>query len=331
MALSAEEVVERRIAHLGELSALRERFPLLWINVDGLGDAAVLQGLGELFGLHRLALEDVVHVHQRAKAETYGGHVFFIARMLLEEEACDSEQVSFFVGRGFVITFQERPGGDRFDPVRARLRTAAGRERCARPDLLFHALLDVIVDNYFPLIERYGERVDALEEDVLGRRGAGVMGRLHQVRRDLLGIRRVIWPLRDALNALLRDAPAPIGDEARLYLRDVQDHTVQIIDLLENYRDIAGGLTEVHLSVQAQRTNDVMKVLTVIATIFIPLTFIAGVYGMNFKHMPELEWWWSYPVLWLGMLAIAAGQLLYFRRRGWLGRDDDAGGGSGAD
>lgn len=326
MGISADELVERGSADVRDLPALRERLPLVWVNVDGLGDAAILQKLGEMFGLHRLALEDVVHVHQRAKAERYGEHVFFVARMLLAEEECDSEQVSFFVGPNFVLTFQERAGGDRFDPVRARLRATGSRARLVRSDLLFHALLDVIVDSYFPLIENYGERVDTLEEQVLARQSGGVMGRLHLVRRDLLSIRRVIWPLRDALNTLLRDSGPPFGDEARVYLRDVQDHMVQIIDLLENYRDISGGLTEVYLSVQAQRTNEVMKVLTVISTIFIPLTFIVGVYGMNFDHMPELRWWWSYPLLWISMIAIALGQLLYFKRRGWLGEHTDTAG-----
>ncbi|HMQ16260.1 MAG TPA: magnesium/cobalt transporter CorA [Phycisphaerae bacterium] len=321
MAFGPAGYTEQELTDVAQLQPLRAAHPLIWVNADGVGDAVVVQELGAMFGLHRLALEDVVNVHQRAKAERYAGHIFFVARMPLSEGSFDAEQVSFFVGDDFVLTFQERPGGDLFEPVRIRIRTKGSRARCARADLLFHALLDVIVDNYFPLIEKCGERLDTLEDAVLVQRSPGLMGRMHEVRRNLLSVRRAVWPLRDALNAVLREPGPPIGDEARVYLRDVQDHTVQIIDLVENYRDIAAGLTEVHLSMQAQRTNEVMKVLTVMATIFIPLTFIAGVYGMNFQHMPELHWPWAYPALLVAMLTVAVVQLVYFRRRGWLGED----------
>ncbi|MEW6252582.1 MAG: magnesium/cobalt transporter CorA [Planctomycetota bacterium] len=316
----------RGAAALAEIPALLEKWPVTWVNVEGLGDTAVLETLGRLFNLHRLSMEDVVHAHQRAKAEVYGSYYFIVARMPIREKPWETEQVSIFLGERFVLTFQEGQRGDPLDPVRDHIRAGWTGHR-ARPDFLVYAIIDAIVDHYFPLLEQCGERLDALEENetVQPRAGVDLIPGVHAVKRDLLTIRRIAWPLRDALNALLRDPTPLISDETRVYLRDVQDHTVQIIDLVETYRDIASGITEVYLATVSQRTNEIMKVLTIIATIFIPLTFIVGVYGMNFDpdtspwNMPELRWYWGYPVIWLVMLAAAGGMLLYFWRRGWLG------------
>lgn len=300
------------------------RWPVTWVNVDGVGDAALVAELGALFGLHRLALEDVLHVHQRAKAEPYGSYYFVVGRMPSRDDVRGTEQISFFFGERFVLTFQERPGGDCLDAVRTRIRSGWGRARCARPDCLFHALLDVIVDQYFPLVEDCGERLDVLEADVFEAPSAGVMPRIHAVKRDLLTVRRAMWPLRDAINGLLRDPGPLIGEETRVYLRDVHDHAIQIVDLVESYRDIASGLTEVYLSAVSQRTNEIVKVLTVISTLFIPLTFIAGVYGMNFDrsaspwNMPELGWPLGYPLVLLLMALVATAFALFFWRRGWF-------------
>ncbi len=330
LAYGPEAFEERPLHELNELSHLLERWPVTWINVEGVGDAAMIGALGQILRLHRLALEDVLHVHQRAKAEPYGDHYFLVARMPSPEHPWDTEQISFFLGPRFVLTFQEGAAGDCLDPVRARIRAGWGR-RTARPDYLVYALLDSIVDHYFPLVERCGERLDALEdlETVApGRRLPNIMPELHRIKRDLLAIRRVIWPLRDAINALLRDSTPLIVDETRVYLRDVHDHTVQIIDLVESYRDISAGIADVYLASVSQRTNEIMKVLTIISTLFIPLTFIAGVYGMNFSHeasplnMPELYWYWGYPAIWSVMLLTAAGLVLFFYRRGWLGGKD---------
>lgn len=325
LAYGPEAYVERQIEDLTEIPPLLEAWPVTWINVDGIGDAALINELGRLFDLHRLALEDVTHPHQRAKVEPYGSNYFFVARMPRPQEPWATEQICFFLGDRFLLTFQEGLGGDCLDAVRARIRSGWGRARTARPDCLLYALLDVIVDHYFPLIQDAGDRLDELEAEVAGPPRPSVMSQLHAVKRDLLSVRRIMWPLRDAVNALLRDQTPLISQETRVYLRDVHDHIVQIIDLVESFRDVASGLTEIHLSTVAQRTNDIVKVLTIISTIFIPLTFLVGVYGMNFDpdsspwNMPELRWYWGYPATWALMVLLAGAMLIYFRSRGWLG------------
>jgi magnesium transporter len=298
---------------------------MLWINVDGVGDAAVVQEIGAMFNLHKLALEDVTNVHQRAKAEPYGDVLFVVAPMPLPNRVWEIEQLSLFVGRNFLISFQERPGGDCLDPVRLRIRAGVGRARSLIPGYLAYALLDAAIDNYFPLIEDCGERLDTLEDAVLGPPSRAIMPHILDVKRDLRVVRRAIWPLRDALNSLIRDQNPLIADETRVYLRDCHDHVIQIIDLLENYRDLASGLTDVYLSNVSNSTNEIMKVLTMFSTVFIPLTFIVGIYGMNFDrdhplNMPELGWKYGYLLIWGVMIAVVAGALHFFWRRGWIGR-----------
>ncbi len=329
LAYSADNFEEFDVGRLGDLPPLLEKWPVTWINVDGIGDAALIEQIGRLFGLHRLALEDVTHPHQRAKTELYGTHYFVVTRMADPIEFWRTEQVSIFFGDKFVITFQEREGGDCLETVRNRIRVGWGRARATRSDCLVYTLLDAIVDHYFPPIEEVGERLDQLEVDIAENPGASVMPRLHAAKRDLLSVRRIMWPMRDAVNTLLRDQTPLVCDETRVYLRDVQDHIVQIIDLVENFRDISSGLTEIHLASVSQRTNETMKVLTIISTIFIPLTFLVGVYGMNFDpdssplNMPELRWRWGYVVVWLVMLATTALMIVYFWRRGWIGQSGD--------
>lgn len=325
MCYDAERFEERVIKDTREIKPLLDKWPVTWIDMDGLGDASLINELGRIFGLHPLALEDVVHVHQRAKIETYGNHCFIVARMPICGNFGSTEQVSFFFGEKFVLTFQERPGGDCLNPIRSRIRSGWGRSRALRPDFLVYTLLDSIVDHYFPWIEDCGERLDGIELQLGSAKLPDLMATLHKVKRELLTIRRVMWPFRDAINALLRDPSPLVGDETRVFLRDVHDHTIQIIDLIENYRDIAAGITDVFLARVGQRTSDITKVLTIIATIFIPLTFIVGVYGMNFDtskspwNMPELEWYWGYPAVLAMMAGLAGGMLIFFRRKGWLG------------
>lgn len=308
-----------------QVMGLFGRWPVVWLNVDGLGDAAVLQRIGEVFGLHPLALEDVVNVHQRAKVEQYPNHLFIVSRMLEEQDPTRTEQLSLFLGPDFVLTFQER-AGDCFEPVRHRIRQNQGLVRWAGADYLAYALMDAVVDRYFPVLERCGERLDELEEHVSVSADGAVMERVYALRKSLLVMRRAVWPQRDALSGLMRDVNPLITDETRVYLRDCYDHTVQIIDMLENEREMASSLVEIYMSSVSNRTNEIMKVLAVIATIFIPLSFIAGLYGMNFNpeasplNMPELNWYWGYPAALLGMGCIALGQLVFFWRRGWLGR-----------
>lgn len=325
---------ERAIASPAELPTPGAH-AVRWINVEGLGDADTVREVGAAFGLHPLALEDILDVHQRPKLEAYDDNLFIILRTPAgnrggEEAAAanrlDLEQVAICLGQDFVLTFQERPDADIFEPVRQRLRSGSGAIRERKADYLAYALIDAAIDACFPLLEHYGELVEDLESMVVERPEIGQIGRIHDLKRDLLTIRRAIWPLRDLLNALLRDEAAPVGEQTRLYLRDCYDHTVQLIDMIETYREIASGLVDIHLSSISNRMNEVMKILTIIATIFIPLTFIAGVYGMNFDpaagpwNMPELGWRYGYPVTMLAMAAIAAGLVGFFRRKGWIGR-----------
>ena len=327
LAYGPEGYDEQNLHNPREIPPFLAKWPVTWVNVDGPGDAALVEELGRMFNLHRLALEDVTHVHQRAKAESYGHYYFVVARMPSVKQ-WQTEQISFFLGERFVLTFQAGTPGDCLDPVRTRIRAGLGRTRAPRADYLLYALIDTIVDYYFPLLEDCGERLDGLEEieaDPKRLPPADLMARVHAIKRDLLTVRRAIWPLRDALNTLLRDETPLISADTRLYLRDIHDHAIQLIDLVESYRDIASGITDVYLSSLSHRTNEIMKVLTIISTIFIPLTFLAGVYGMNFHvdkspwNMPELAWYWGYPFFWLVNIAVAAVMLIYFWRRGWIG------------
>lgn len=308
-----------------ELRGALAQWPVVWIDVDGLGDAEVVKQLGTLTGLHLLSLEDVVHLYQRPKIEDFGTYLFLVCRMPYQGDCLNTEQVSLCLGKNFVMTFQERNRpGDVFEPVRARIRSPDSRVRQHGPDYLAYALIDAIVDSYFPVLEAYGEEVDRLEDETIGRARKDAVRRIHHVKRELIAARRVVWPMREMLNAALREQSHLISTETRVYLRDSYDHTVQLIDLIETYRDVTSGLMDLYLSVVSNRLNEIMKVLTVISTVFIPLTFIVGVYGMNFDtrspwNMPELRWRYGYPAVMGFMLAIASVMLWSFRRRGWLG------------
>ncbi len=298
--------------------------PVTWVNVEGLGDAATIKTIGELFHLHPLALEDVVNTHQRPKAEQYDGFLFIVARMAELHERLETEQVSMFLGSNFVVTFLEDPG-DAFEPVRQHLRHARGKIRSSGACYMAYALLDAVVDAYFPIAEEYGDRLDALEDEVISQPSRATVAWAHQVKRDLRTVRRAVWPLREAINALARDQHKLISDETRVYLRDCYDHTVQIIDIIETYRELDADLTDLYLSSLSNRLNEVMKVLTIIATIFMPLSFIASVYGMNFNttvspyNMPELNWRYGYPFVWAVMIASAVAMYWFFRWMGWVG------------
>jgi magnesium transporter len=321
----ADGLHEQSVDDPAALPELLKRWPVVWVNVDGLGDAATIRRIGDVFNLHGLALEDVVSVHQRAKVEQYPEYLYIVLRDFdLKDGHLESDQLSLFLGKHFVLTFQER-AGDAFDPVRERLRQGKGRIREHGADYLAYALLDAVIDAYFPIVEFYGERLETLEDEVILRPSRTTISVIHEIRRELLALRRACWPLREAIATLQREFSAFISDETRVYLRDCHDHTFQVMDLLESYRELGAGLMETYLSSVGNRTNEVMRVLTIIATIFIPLTFVAGVYGMNFKtevspwNMPELTWRYGYPLCLLIMALISGGLLLFFRRKGWLG------------
>ncbi|HSE67584.1 MAG TPA: magnesium/cobalt transporter CorA [Gemmatimonadales bacterium] len=294
-----------------------------WVDVQGLGDEGVLRRIAEIFQIHPLALEDAVNVPQRPKSEPYEAQHLFIVRMtrVAEGARIEAEQVSFFIGRNYVLTLQERYG-DVFDPVRKRVRIGKGPIRRMGPDYLAYALIDTVIDAYYPLLEMVGDQLYELEEAILVRPTAQGLRRIHAMRRELLGIRRAVWPQREAVNNLMREESPLISDGVRVYLRDTLDHAAQITDLVESYREITSGLMDIYLSSTGQKTNEVMKVLTIMASIFIPLTFLAGVYGMNFQYLPGLQWhdaWWAICGI---MAATTIGMLLYFRHRGWIGSGD---------
>jgi len=323
MGYDGDTLEELELDSLDAIPSLRERWPTVWLDVNGVGDAESIARIGELFGLHRLALEDVMNTHQRPKVEEYTDHLFTVVRMASLADRVDTEQVGLFLGNGWVVTFQERVG-DCWDTVRDRLRVGRGRIRAAGADYLFYSLLDAVVDHFYPILEEFGQRLELLEEEVIDDPREELVGVIHAARRDVLALRHSMWPMREAVGHLFREEHPLIADDTRIYLRDAYDHTIQVIDLLENYREMSSALLDVYLSSVSQRMNEVMKVLTIIATIFIPLTFIAGIYGMNFDrdasplNMPELGWYYGYPVI-MGLMAIIAIALLvYFRWRRWI-------------
>ncbi|HUW58830.1 MAG TPA: magnesium/cobalt transporter CorA [Planctomycetota bacterium] len=317
---TADAVEETELDDVAKLADLRKREGVTWVNFDGLGNLEMVRALGALLDLHPLALEDVLHTRQRPKADDYESNIFVVLRMLHFENGVETEQVSMFLGSDYVVTFQEHPG-DCLDPIRERLRKGTGQLRRQGADFLMYAIIDTIIDNYFPFLEQVGEVVEELEDEVVENPTRQTLGRVHEIKRGLLDVRRSIWPLRDAVNTLIRDESALLGKTARTYLRDCYDHTIHVLDVVETYRELAGGLMDVYLSSVSNKMNEVMKVLTIIATIFIPLTFIAGVYGMNFEKMPELRSAWGYPVVWIVMVVVAVIMLVNFRRKGWLGGD----------
>lgn len=314
-------VEEVDVARAEDVAPFRQKPGVTWVNVDGLGDVELIAGLGEVFELHPLALEDVLNLPQRPKVDVYDNHLYVVLGILHYEKELMSEQASMFVGRNFVVTFQEDVG-DCLDPIRERLRKGTGNLRRLGADYLMHAILDAILDHYFPYLERLGERVEDLEDRVVGSPERGAIAEIHDLKRQLVYLRRCAWPLRDAVDALLRGDSPFVKPPTRLYLRDCYDHVVHILDVIQTCREIASSLVDVYLSSISNRLNQVMKVLTVIATIFMPLTFLAGVYGMNFRHLPEVEWHWGYLAFWLVIVGITLFMLWLFRRKGWLGKGD---------
>jgi len=316
----ADGLIERDLDAVDEAFPLDDALTVTWLNVDGLHDVDVVQTLGERVGLHPLAMEDVLSTGQRPKIDDYGDLVFIVMRMVqfdAEQGELIDEQVSLVVGRGFVVSFQERPG-DVFESVRERLRTAKGRLRTAGADYLAYALMDAVVDHYFITLEHLSDTIEDLSEDILRLPDPVSLERVHDLKRSLVFMRKSIWPLREVAGKLVR-GEAPLFEPSTLvFVRDVYDHAVQVIDTVESLRDIVAGMHDIYLSSLSNRMNEIMKVLTIIATIFIPLTFIAGIYGMNFQYMPELEWRWGYFAA-LGLMGlIAVIMIILFRRRRWL-------------
>lgn len=318
---------EPTIRSVDELKALVGRWPVTWINVEGVGHAPTLEKLGEIFNLHRLALEDTSNTHQRAKCDEFPTFDFVVVRMCCPETAVlDTEQLALFLGPNYVITCQEGQPRDCLNSVRDRIRKAHSRIRTLGADYLAYAILDAAVDSYFPEIERISDQLETLEDAVLERPTRETATQIHDYKRQLLMLRRAIWPLREVFNILVRDETPRVRAETRIYFRDCYDHVVRQVELIENYRELCSDLMDLYLSSVSQRLNEIMKVLTLMSTLFLPLTFIVGLYGMNFDtnksplNMPELHWYFGYPFALLVMVLTTAGMLLYFRRKGWIGQ-----------
>jgi magnesium transporter len=315
-----DNVIEKEVETAEECFRFRETSTVTWINVDGVHDSEIIEKLGSHFGLHPLILEDIMNTSQRPKMEDLGDAVYIVLNMV----ECGSgdpdvvtEQMSLVFGKNFVLSFQERPG-DTFDPVRERIRKGKGRIRKMGPDYLAYTLIDAVVDDYFVVLERMGEQIEEIEDELVADPKKATLNEIHAMKREMIFLRKSAWPLREVISRLERAESPLIQKTTGIFLRDVYDHMIQVIDNIETFREMLSGMLDMYLSSVSNRMNEVMKILTIIGTIFIPLTFIAGVYGMNFKFMPELEWRWGYFLLWGMMLAVGISLLVYFKRKKWL-------------
>jgi len=318
-------VVEHQSSDLAEITKRAEGLANVWIDVEGLGDLDTLRAIGERYSLHLLSLEDIVQVVQRPKVETYDGYLFIVLRLPRIEQGVTTEQLVMVLGDGYLITFSERPS-EYFDAVRHRLTRHASPMQGRRVDYVAYALIDALIDSFFPILEHYGEVIDQLEQEIVTGAGDAAVGRIHNLRRDVMDLRRAIWPLRDLLKTLTHDGTPHIEAATHVFLRDCGDHVFQLLDMLEIHREVTSTLFDLQLSTLSTRMNEIMKVLTIIATIFIPLGFLASLYGMNFDpevspyNMPELHWRYGYPFALLLMTTLALGLLAYFWAKGWIGK-----------
>ncbi|MDY6972955.1 MAG: magnesium/cobalt transporter CorA [Thermodesulfobacteriota bacterium] len=313
-------IKEIELNHIEDCFVYKDKPSVSWINIDGLHDVNIIEKIGNRFVLHPLVLEDVVHTGQRPKMEDYEDYLFVIVKMLFfeeEENRINTEQFSLVIGSNYLITFQEMEG-DVFHTVRERLRKQKGRIRKMGADYLAYALIDAIVDHYFVVLEKIGERIEALEEEMTEYPGHNTLQMIHHLKRELIFLRKSVWPLREVIGRFERDEMSLIQEKTTVFFRDVYDHTIQVMDSIDTFRDMVSGMLDLYLSTVSNRMNEVMKVLTIIATIFIPMTFIAGIYGMNFELMPELKWPWGYPLVWSVMVVIGIIMLYYFKRKKWL-------------
>jgi len=320
MDYDGDHFLEKEVQTLDECLPFNLTSTVTWINIDGVHDKEVVEKIGGAFGLHPLILEDIMTTSQRPKLDNLETAMFVVARMVeLNGKGTEivTEQLSLVFGKNFVLTFQEEPG-DMFDPVRERIRTGRGRVRKLGPDYLAYALLDAVVDHYFVVLENLGDRIEALEDELVHNPRQETLHKIHTLKQEMLMFRKAVWPLREVIALMEREESSLIQDSTNIYLRDVYDHVIQVIDNVETYRDMLAGMLETYLSSMSNRMNEVMKILTIISTIFIPLTFIAGVYGMNFEHMPELKWRFGYFLIWGVMAVVGLGLIRFFKRKKWF-------------
>jgi len=314
------QLQEKELETVDECFPFKDKPTVTWINIDGIHQVEIIEKIGKHFNIHPLILEDILHTGQRPKMEDFEDYIFVVVKMIYYDEKDNeikAEQLSLLIGPNFVISFQEKEG-DVFDPVRDRIRKSKGRIRKMKADYLAYAVIDTIVDHYFVVLEKLGEKIEDMEEELVTNPTPETLQTIHTLKRELIFLRKSVWPLREVVNNMERGEPSLINESTGIYLRDVYDHTIQVIDTIETFRDMVSGMLDIYLSSISNKMNEVMKVLTIIATVFIPLTFIAGLYGMNFKYIPELEWHWGYPVLLFVMAGIGFLMLVYFRRKRWL-------------
>lgn len=290
-----------------------------WINVSGLHNVQLIDKIGKKFELHPLMLEDVLHVDQRPKTEDFGEYLFFTIKMFHKNKLKETEfeHISFVLGKNLIICFQENPE-DIFDLIRERLKTSFGKIRHKKADYLFYRFIDTIIDHYFVVLDQIAEKIEDLEDEVMDKPSTKTLQKLQMVRKELIYLRRSIFPIRESINTILRSETKLMSKETERYFTDVYDHTIQVIESMETYRDLLSGIMDLYMNTASNRMNEIMKVLTIMSTIFIPMTFIAGIYGMNFDHMPELHYKWSYPIAWIIMIGVAVFMLIYFRKKKWL-------------
>jgi magnesium transporter len=313
------EFVKREGVNAEDCFPFKEKDSVTWINIDGIHNTEVIEEIGKIFDLHPLVMEDIGNTTQRPKVEDFEKFTFVVLKMLYydEKEKIKVEQVSLILGSNFVISFQETEG-DVFDSVRERIEKGKGRIRKMGSDYLLYSLIDAVVDNYFSVLETMGDRIEELEEDIIERTASGSLQNVHKSKKDMILIRRSVWPLREVIHSLSREKTTLVSGDVLIYFRDVYDHTIQVIETVETFRDMLSGLHDTYLSSISNKMNEIMKVLTMFASIFIPLTFIAGVYGMNFHFMPELNWRWGYFTVWGIIITVGISMLFYFKRKKWL-------------
>lgn len=320
MDYDAAGVRELSVSDVEELRQFKESPSVTWINVDGVHDVKLVEQIGKIFDIHPLVLEDIVNTTQRPKTDVSGEYTFIVFKTLEYNEDTGEiipEQVSLILGANFLLSFQERPG-DPFDPIRDRIRAGAGRTRKAGADYLAYCLIDAAVDHYFVVLETIAERIELLEEQLVKDPKRELLSEIHRLKVDMIFLRRSVWPMREVINRLASGDSAFVREATLPYLRDVYDHTIHVVDTMETFRDIVSGMLDIYLSSVSNKLNEIMKVLTIIATIFIPLTFLSGWYGMNFKDMPELGWRWGYPMVIVIALTMATTMLVFFRRKKWI-------------
>lgn len=317
-----EHFEEKEVKTIEECLPFKDESTVTWINIEGVHDIEIIQKIGNFFELHPLLLEDILNTDQRPKMEVYGDRIYIVFKALhytdKNNNGLETEQISLILGPNFVISFQEEVEGDDFKPVRERIRNDKCILRKMKADYLAYTLIDAIVDNYFVILEKIGEKIEGIETELVTEPDQKTLKTVHSLKRDMIFIRKSVWPLREVMSALGQAGLTLVHESTRIYLRDVYDHIAQALDIIETYRDMTSGMIDIYLSGNSNKLNEVMKVLTIIATIFIPLTFIAGVYGMNFKFMPEIEWRLGYAWSLFLMFSVAIVMLVYFKRKKWL-------------